>query len=98
MTGATAPAEKCLTVGRRVVRMSGREVRCPAAMSNRSEVKGATMRGLKPSLILATMGLIGLAVWASARVDQTGGAMATAAERLLASLGEEQKAKAAFSF
>jgi hypothetical protein len=56
------------------------------------------MRVLKPSLMLATAAVIGLAVWASARVDHTGGAMATAANRFLASLDAGQKGKVAFTF
>jgi hypothetical protein len=56
------------------------------------------MRAIKPSLMVATAGVIGLAVWAGARVDVAGGAMATAAERFVASLDDGQKAKAAFKF
>jgi hypothetical protein len=53
---------------------------------------------MKPSLALATMCVIGLALWARAYVDQTGGEMASAAERLVASLDDAQKAEAAFAF
>jgi hypothetical protein len=56
------------------------------------------MHAVKPSLMLATALVIGLAVWASARVDRSAGAMATAAERFLASLDQGQKSKAAFAF
>jgi hypothetical protein len=56
------------------------------------------MRGMKPSVALAALGVIGAAVWASGRVDRTGSAMATAAGRLVASLGEEQKSQATFPY
>jgi hypothetical protein len=56
------------------------------------------MRGTKPSLVLAALGIIGLAVWASGSVDRTGEEMATAAQRFLAALDEAQHARAVFSF
>jgi Protein of unknown function (DUF3500) len=56
------------------------------------------MRGMKPSLAVASVSLMGLALWASTYVDRSGGEMATAAERFLAALDDGQKAQAAFSF
>lgn len=56
------------------------------------------MRGIKPSLVLASVAVIGLALLASARQDRSGGLMARAAERWLASLSTEQKAAASFVF
>jgi hypothetical protein len=56
------------------------------------------MRGIKPSLVLASAGVVGLAVWASAFYDQVGSQMATAASRVLASLDKDQLEKATFPF
>ncbi len=56
------------------------------------------MRGMKPSLAMAAVGVVGLAVWASAYVDQTGSRMATAAGRFLASLDDGQAKQATFPF
>lgn len=56
------------------------------------------MRGIKPSLALATVGTIGLALAASAFVDRSGGLMASAASRYLASLDGDAKARAVFPF
>jgi hypothetical protein len=56
------------------------------------------MRGLKPSVALAAVGVVGLAVWAGAIVDRTGSQMATAADRYLAALTEDQKAQGTFPF
>ena len=56
------------------------------------------MRGIRLSLVLAAMAVVGLALWAGAYVDQTGSRMAVAADRLLASLSSEQAAKAAYAF
>ena len=56
------------------------------------------MRGIKPSLALATAGVIGLALAASGFVDRSGGLMASAANRFLASLDDETKARAVFPF
>src|SRR4051794_6458211 len=56
------------------------------------------MRGLKPSLALATLGIIGLACWASAFYDTSGSQMATAAGRVLAALDKDQLARATFPF
>ncbi len=56
------------------------------------------MRGIKPSLALASLAVIGLAVLASARQDRAGGLMARAAERWVASLTDDQKTAALFAF
>jgi hypothetical protein len=56
------------------------------------------MRGIKASLVLASMAIVGLALWAGAYVDQTGSRMATAAERFVASLSSDQAAKARYEF
>jgi hypothetical protein len=56
------------------------------------------MPKIKPSLTLAALGVVGLAVWAGAQVESTGGGMATAADRLLDSLDQGQRQKIAFSF
>ncbi|MFO0907770.1 MAG: hypothetical protein U0794_05315 [Isosphaeraceae bacterium] len=41
------------------------------------------MRGLKPSVALATLTLLGLTLWVSANYDTTGSQMATAARQVL---------------
>lgn len=56
------------------------------------------MRGIKPSVTLAALGVIGLALAARAYVDRTGSEMATAAQRFLVALDSGQKDKASFSF
>ncbi len=56
------------------------------------------MRSVKPSLALAAMAVVGVAVWASARYDSAGGQMAGAATRVLAALDKEQLAKVEFPF
>ncbi|MFO0911241.1 MAG: DUF3500 domain-containing protein, partial [Isosphaeraceae bacterium] len=56
------------------------------------------MRGLKPSVALATLTLLGLTLWVSANYDTTGSQMATAARRVLTALDQEQLAKATFPF
>ena len=56
------------------------------------------MRGIKPSLTLAAVGVIGVALWAGAHYDAAGSQMATAAQRLVAALDREQAAAATFSF
>jgi hypothetical protein len=56
------------------------------------------MRGIKPSLALASLAVIGLALLASARQDRAGGLMARAADRWLASLTADQKTAASFDF
>jgi hypothetical protein len=57
-----------------------------------------TMRGMKLSVFLAALGVVGLALWAGAFVDQTGTHMSRAASRFLAALDKEQAAKATYSF
>ena len=56
------------------------------------------MRGIRPSLILASSLIVGLAVWASAHMERTGARMSVAADRLLATLSSAQKAKASYPF
>ncbi|MFO0961011.1 MAG: DUF3500 domain-containing protein [Isosphaeraceae bacterium] len=56
------------------------------------------MRRIKPSLALASVAVVALAVLASARQDRSGSLMARAADRWLASLSDEQKATASFAF
>lgn len=56
------------------------------------------MRGIRLSFVLASMVVVGLALWAGAYVDQTGSRMATAADRLLATLSSEQAAKARYAY
>lgn len=56
------------------------------------------MRGIRLSFVLASMVVVGLALWAGAYVDQTGSRMATAADRLLATLSSEQSAKARYAY
>ena len=56
------------------------------------------MRGIKASLVLASVAVVGLALWAGAVVDHTGSRMAVAADRFLASLSGEQASKARYDF
>jgi hypothetical protein len=56
------------------------------------------MPKIKPSLTLAAVGVVGLAVWAGAQVESTGGGMATAADRFLKSLDDGQREKVRFAF
>ncbi|MDR3632468.1 MAG: DUF3500 domain-containing protein [Isosphaeraceae bacterium] len=56
------------------------------------------MRGLKPSVALASVAVIGLALWAGAYVDQSGSRMATAANRFLTALDDSQSKQATFEF
>src|SRR3954452_7971182 len=57
-----------------------------------------SMRNLKPSLILAASGVIGVALWARGFVDSTGNHMAESASRFLNALDDSQKAQATFKF
>src|SRR5438046_6066100 len=57
-----------------------------------------TMRRIKLSLALMSMGVVALALWAGAYVEQTGSRMAVAADRFLASLSKDQAAKATYPF
>ena len=56
------------------------------------------MRNLKPSLILASLGVVGLALLARGFVDATGSQMAESAGRFLVALDDSQKAQATFGF
>ena len=56
------------------------------------------MRGMKPSVALAALGVVSLALWASAFFERTGSEMATAANRLLAAMDEKQVEQASFPF
>lgn len=56
------------------------------------------MPKLRTSVTLATTAVIGLAMWAGASLNRTGGDMATAADRFLDALDADQKAKAGFAF
>jgi hypothetical protein len=56
------------------------------------------MRGIKASLVLASMVVVALALWAGAYVDQTGSQMAVAADRFLKSLDGELAKKARYDF
>src|SRR5262245_6968673 len=56
------------------------------------------MRGIKLSLALASVAVVGLALWAGAYFEQTGSRMAVAADRFLASLSKEQVSKATYPF
>jgi hypothetical protein len=80
--------------------MSGAGERPPrAAMSLRNVPREPfDMARVKPSLLLATALLVGLAFWAGAQIDPSGSSMATAAGRLLTSLDDAQKAKASFPY
>jgi hypothetical protein len=54
------------------------------------------MQRIKPSLVLAAMAVVGVALWASAYVEQTGNKMAVAAIRFLDTLPKSQIEKAMF--
>jgi hypothetical protein len=56
------------------------------------------MRGMKPSVLLAALGVVSLALWAGAYIDSTGSQMAAAATRFLAALEQDQAAKATYAF
>jgi hypothetical protein len=56
------------------------------------------MRTARPSLILAAMGVVALAVWAGAQADRSGPSMGVAAGRFLAALDAGQAAKARFAY
>src|SRR5258708_2671387 len=56
------------------------------------------MKGIKPSLSLATLGVIGLALAAGAYVDRSATRMATAASRFVQALDDSEKATALFPF
>ncbi len=52
----------------------------------------------RPSLILAAMAVVALAVWAGAQADRSGPSMSVAAQRFLAALDPAQATKAKFAF
>jgi hypothetical protein len=56
------------------------------------------MRGIKPSLLLASAAIVGLALWAGAQIEPSGSRMAQAADRFLTSLSDAQSAKATYPF
>ncbi|MFO0892010.1 MAG: DUF3500 domain-containing protein [Isosphaeraceae bacterium] len=56
------------------------------------------MQRIKPSLVLASVLVVGLSLWARGYVEQTGTKMAAAADRFLDSLSKSQAEKAAFAF
>lgn len=56
------------------------------------------MPKIKLSLTLLASAVVGVAVWAGAQIDSSGGAMATAAQRLLDSLDDAQRDQARFAF
>jgi hypothetical protein len=56
------------------------------------------MRGIKASLLLASLAVVGFALWAGAQIESTGSRMALAADRFMDSLSQEQSSKAAFPF
>ena len=56
------------------------------------------MRAVKSSVAIAALGIIGLAVWAGTNSEQTGEEMTKAAERLMNTLNDGQKAKASFAY
>lgn len=56
------------------------------------------MQRIKPSLVLASATVVGVALWASAYVEQTGSRMAVAADRFLDALARSQSEKAVFAF
>jgi hypothetical protein len=53
---------------------------------------------MKPSVVLAALGVVSLALWAGAYIDSTGSQMAAAATRFLAALEQDQAAKATYAF
>jgi hypothetical protein len=56
------------------------------------------MRGIKASLVLASVSVVGIALWAGAQVEPTGNRMAVAADRFLESLSQAQAAKVTFPY
>jgi len=56
------------------------------------------MRGIKTSLLLASVVVVGLALWAGAQIEPTGSRMTEAADRFLDSLPPALAAKATFPF
>ena len=56
------------------------------------------LRGIKASVLLASVAIVGLALWAGAQVEPTGNRMGVAADRLIESLTEAQVAKASYPY
>lgn len=56
------------------------------------------MRGIKPSLVLASVAVVGLSLWAAGQIEPSGSRMAVAADRLLVSLSPAQTAKAVYPY
>jgi hypothetical protein len=56
------------------------------------------MRVIRPSLVLASVAVVMIALWAGAYVENTGSRMAVAADRFVASLAKAQAEKAVFPF
>jgi len=56
------------------------------------------MRGIKASLVLASVAVVGLCLWAGAQFEPSGSRMAVSADRFLKSLSEAQAAKAVFAY
>ncbi len=56
------------------------------------------LRGIKASLLLASVAVVGLALWAGAQVEPTGSRMAVTADRFVDSLTQTQAAKATYPY
>ena len=56
------------------------------------------MRGIKPSLVLASTALVGLSLWAAAQIEPSGSRMAVSADRFLTSLSSAQAAKVVYPY
>jgi hypothetical protein len=57
-----------------------------------------TMSRIKPSMLLASVAVVGLALWARAQVEPSGSRMALAADRFVKSLSPAQAAKAMYPY
>src|SRR5262249_41991895 len=91
MSGPTTGGSAARGLGCRVIGVG-------SSWSRVRDQEQTPMRGMKPSLMLAALAVVGLALWAGAYVDQTGSQMATAANRFLAALDKNQVAKATYPF
>jgi hypothetical protein len=56
------------------------------------------MKRMKPSIVIASAAVVGIAIVASGFVEQTGSRMATAAGRFMGALGKDQAARALFPY
>ncbi len=56
------------------------------------------MSRIRPSLVLGSIAVVGLSLWAAAQMDPTGASMAEAGQRFLTALDEPTKARAAFAY